>query len=82
MTRIWPGLLGTSQVVKPETILRWHRSGFEAFWRWKSRSRVGRPKLDRELRDLIRRMSGENPFWGAPRIHGELLMATGDVVLR
>jgi hypothetical protein len=63
MTRIWPGLLGTSQVVKPETILRWHRSGFEAFWRWKSRSRVGRPKLDRELRDLIRRMSGENPFW-------------------
>ena len=62
------------QVVKPETILRWHRSGFKAFWRWKSRNRAGRPKIDRELRDLIRRMSRENPLWGAPRIHGELLM--------
>ena len=74
MTRIWPGLLDISQVVKPETILRWHRSGFKAFWRWKSRNRAGRPKVDRELRDLIRRMSKENPLWGAPRIHGELLM--------
>ena len=54
MTRIWPGLLDISRVVKPETILRWHRSGFKAFWRWKSRNRAGRPKVDRELRDLIR----------------------------
>src|SRR5262245_45061543 len=69
MTRSWPGLLDISQVVKPETILRWHRSGFRAFWRWKSRNRVGRPKVDRDLRDLIRRMSRENPLWGAPRIH-------------
>jgi transposase InsO family protein len=74
MTWIWPSLLDISQVVKPETILRWHRSGFRAFWRWKSRSRAGRPKVDRELRDLIGRMSRENPLWGAPRIHGELLM--------
>jgi transposase InsO family protein len=74
MTRIWPSLLEISQVTKPETILRWHRSGFTAFLRWKSRNRVGRPKVDRELRDLIRRMSRENPLWGAPRIHGELLM--------
>ena len=74
MTRIWPGLLDISRVVKPETILRWHRSGFKAFWRWKSRNRAGRPKVDRELRDLIQRMSRENPLWGAPRIHGELLM--------
>ena len=74
MTRIWPGLLDISRVVKPETILRWHRSGFKAFWRWKSRNRAGRPKVARELRDLIRRMSRENPLWGAPRIHGELLM--------
>src|SRR6266704_4826577 len=74
MTRIWPGLLDISRVVKPETILRWHRSGFKAFWRWKSRNRAGRPKVARELRDLIRRMSKENPLWGAPRIHGELLM--------
>src|ERR1700739_3643236 len=74
MTRIWPGLLDISRVVRPETILRWHRSGFKAFWRWKSRNRAGRPKVDPELRNLIRRMSKENPLWGAPRIHGELLM--------
>ena len=57
ITWIWPNLLDLSQVVKPETILRWHRSGFKAFWRWKSRHRAGRPKIDRELRDLIRQMS-------------------------
>jgi transposase InsO family protein len=74
MTRLWPSLLGAAQVVQPETILRWHRAGFTAFWRWKSRKRAGRPKIDRELRDLIRRMSKENPKWGASRIHGELLM--------
>ncbi len=74
MVRLWPSLLGMAKVVQPETILRWHRSGFKAFWRWKSRNRAGRPKVDRELRDLIRRMGRENPLWGAPRIHGELLM--------
>ena len=74
LTRLWPGLLGMAQVVKPETILRWHRAGFKGFWRWKSRSRAGRPKIDRGLRDLMQRMSRENPLWGAVRIHGELLM--------
>ena len=74
MTRLWPSLLSAAQVVQPETILRWHRSGFTAFWRWKSGKRAGRPKIDRSLRDLIRRMSSENPKWGASRIHGELLM--------
>jgi hypothetical protein len=74
MTRLWPSLLGATQIVQPETILRWHRAGFKAFWRWKSRTRAGRPKIDRGLRDLIRRMSKENPMWGASRIHGELLM--------
>ena len=74
MTRLWPSLIGTAQVVQPETILRWHRAGFITFWRWKSRKRAGRPKIDRGLRDLIRRMSKENPQWGASRIHGELLM--------
>ena len=74
MTRLWPSLLYGPCVVQPETILRWHRAGFTAFWSWKSRKRAGRPKIDRELRDLIRRMSKENPKWGAPRIHGELLM--------
>ena len=74
MARLWPDLAGMTQVVQPETILRWHRAGFKAFWRWKSRHRAGRPKIDHELRDLIRRMSMENSLWGAARIHGELLM--------
>jgi transposase InsO family protein len=74
MTRLWPSLIGAVQVVQPETILRWHRAGFKVFWRWKSRNGAGRPKIDRGLRDLIRRMSRENALWGASRIHGELLM--------
>ena len=74
MIRLCPNLLGVAQVVQPETILRWHRAGFKMFWRWKSRNRAGRPKIDRGLRDLIQRMSRENPLWGASRIHGELLM--------
>ena len=74
MTMLWPRLLGIAQLVQPETLLRWHRAGFKAFWRWKSRNRVGRPKIDRGLRDLVQRMSRENPLWGASRIYGELLM--------
>ncbi len=74
MTRLLPSLVCQVQVVQPETILRWHRAGFKAFWRWKSRRRAGRPKIDRGLRELIRRISRENPIWGASRIHGELLM--------
>jgi transposase InsO family protein len=74
ITKLWPSLLGVAKVVQPETILRWHRAGFKVFWRWKSRNRAGRPKIDRGLRDLIQRMSRENPLWGASRIHGELLM--------
>jgi len=74
MVRLWPSLLDVVRVVQPETVLRWHRAGFRIYWRWKSRKRVGRPRIDRGLRDLIRRMSWENPLWGASRIHGELLM--------
>jgi transposase InsO family protein len=74
MIRSCPNLLELAQVVKPETILRWHRAGFRVFWRWKSQNRVGRPRIDRDLRELIRRMSSENLRWGASRIHGELLM--------
>ena len=70
MTRLCPSLLGVIQVVEPATILRWHRAGFKTYWRWKSRKRAGRPRIDRELRNLIRRMSRENPLWGAPRIAG------------
>ncbi len=73
MTWLWPSLLGLSRVVRPDTILRWHRARFRAYWRWKSRARPGRRPVSGELRDLIRRISKENPLWGAPRIHGELL---------
>jgi hypothetical protein len=59
--------------MRPETLVRWHRAGFRRYWRWKSRRRGGRPPVETELRALIRRMSIENPLWGAPRIHGELL---------
>jgi hypothetical protein len=60
-------------IVRPETIIRWHRAGFRAYWRWRSRNRVGRPKVSAELRTLIGEMSRANALWGAPRIHGELL---------
>jgi hypothetical protein len=74
LSRLFPSVLDAIVIVKPETVLRWHRQGFRAYWRWKSWRRGGRPQIDRELRQLIRRMSRENPLWGAPRIHGELLM--------
>src|SRR3984893_14262141 len=71
--RIAPGVLNALVIVKPETVIRWHRAGFRAYWRWKSRQRSGRPKVPLEIRQLIRDMSLANPLWGAPRIHGELL---------
>jgi hypothetical protein len=69
--RIWPGRLDAMVLVKPATVVQWHREGFRLFWRWRSRS--GRPSVEREIRALIRQMSRANPLWGAPRIHGELL---------
>jgi hypothetical protein len=77
--RIAPGVLNALVIVKPETVIRWHRAGFRLFWRWKSRFRVGRPKVPLEIRQLIRNMSLANPLWGAPRIHGELLKLGIDV---
>lgn len=71
--RLWPGVLRSIIVVQPETVVRWHRQGFKAFWRLKSRSARGRPKVPKEIRDLIREISLANPLWGAPRIHGEIL---------
>jgi putative transposase len=70
--RIWPQVINAMALVKPSTVVQWHRGGFRLFWRWRSR-RLGRPRISREIRDLIRRMSRANPLWGAPRIHGELL---------
>ena len=71
--RWFPSILHAITIIRPETLVRWHRAGFRCYWRWKSRSRGGRPKIETDLRALIRRMSMENPLWGAPRIHGELL---------
>jgi hypothetical protein len=71
--RWFPSVLKTITIIRPETLVRWHRTGFRRYWGWKSRSFGGRPKIDADLRALIRRMSAENPLWGAPRIHGELL---------
>ena len=71
--RWFPSVLEVVAIVRPETIIRWHRAGFRAHWRWRSRNRVGRPKVSAELRTLIGEMSRANTLWGAPRIHGELL---------
>ena len=71
--RWFPSVLEVVAIVRPETVIRWHRAGFRAFWRWRSRNRVGRPKVSAELRTLIGEMSRANTLWGAPRIHGELL---------
>jgi hypothetical protein len=71
--RVAPGVLDALKILKPQTVIRWHRAGFRAYWRWKSRPRGGRPKTAADIRQLIRDMSVANSLWGAPRIHGELL---------
>jgi len=74
LSRLWSGWQEALIVVKPDTVVRWHRKGFKLFWRFKSRLRgPGRPPISPDVRDLIRRMAETNPLWGAPRIHGELL---------
>jgi transposase InsO family protein len=77
--RLAPGVLDAVKIIRPETLIRWHRAGFRAFWRWKSRPRGGRPRTPADIRRLIREMSIANPLWGAPRIHGELLKLGIDV---
>jgi hypothetical protein len=71
--RLFPKVRDALAIVKPDTIVRWHRAGFRSYWRWKSRPRGGRPTVPLEIRELIREMSIANPLWGAPRIHGEML---------
>src|SRR5260370_31906097 len=71
--RWFPSILQVLTIIRPETLVRWHRAGFRCYWRWKSRPLGGRPPIDAELRALIQRMSMENRLWGAPRVHGELL---------
>ena len=71
--RWFPSILQVLTIIRPATLVRWHRAGFRCYWRWKSCPLGGRPQIETKLRVLIRRMSVENPLWGAPRIHGELL---------
>jgi hypothetical protein len=74
LSRLWPGWRGALVIVRPETVIAWHRKGFRVYWTWKSRrGKPGRPPASVEVRALIRQMSRENQLWGAPRIHGELL---------
>src|ERR1700746_1099824 len=77
--RLFPKMCEALAIVQPDTVIRWHRTGFRLYWRWKSRRRCGRPAVSLEIRQLIREMSIASPLWGAPRIHGELLMLGVDV---
>ncbi len=79
LSRLWTGWQGTLIVVKPQTVIAWHRKGFKLYWTWKSRKEGGRPRLDVTIRRLIRQMANDNATWGAPRIHGELLKLGFDV---
>jgi transposase InsO family protein len=79
LSRLVPTILDALTMIRPDTVIRWHRAGFRAYWRWKSGPHGGRPRTSREIRQLIRDMSIANPLWGAPRIHGELLKLGIDV---
>ena len=72
LSRLWKDWREALIILKPETVIKWHREGFRLYWRWKSKAPIGRPPIDREIRELIRRISRENPLWGAPRIQSEL----------
>jgi putative transposase len=79
LSRLWADWRSSLMIVKPDTVVRWHQQGFKLYWRWKSRGKPGRPKIDAEIRSLIRRMCRENATWGAPRIHSELQLLGYDV---
>ena len=74
LSRLWSDWRTSLVIVKPATVIRWHREGLRLYWHWKSRGEPGRPKINAEVRQLIRRMSLENPIWGAPRIQSELAL--------
>jgi len=79
LSRFWSDWRSSLVIVKPGTVVAWHRKGFRLYWTWKSRQRIGRPKINTEVREIIQKMSRANPLWGAPRIHGELLKLGLDV---
>jgi putative transposase len=79
LSHLWKNWREVLIIVKPETVIKWHRQGFKLYWRWKSKAPVGRPKIDKEIRELIRKMSRENPLWGVPRIQAELRLLGFDL---
>jgi putative transposase len=79
LSQLWKNWRQVLIIVKPETVIKWHRQGFKLYWRWKSKAPVGRPKIDKEIRELIKRMSLENPLWGTPRIQSELRLLSFDL---
>jgi transposase InsO family protein len=81
LSGLWPNWRSVLAIVQPETVIKWHQMGFKLYWKWKSRhgGKPGRPPIEREIHSLIRRMSRENPTWGAPRILSELLLLGHDV---
>src|SRR5437667_112174 len=80
LSRLWRDWRSALAIVKPETVVAWHRAAFRLFWTWKVRcGKPGRPVISSEVRDLIRKICRENPGWGAPRIHGELLKLGIDI---
>ena len=72
LSSLWKDWRDALIIVKPDTVIKWHRAGFRLYWRWKSKTLIGRPPIDKEIRELIRRISRENPLWGSPRIQSEL----------
>ena len=80
LSKLWKDWREVLVIVKPDTVVKWHRQGFKLYWKWKSRARgVGRPQIDQEIRELIKRMSRENPLWGVPRIQSELRLLGYDL---
>ena len=73
LSQVWLGGRSALHILRPETVIGWHRRGFRVFWTWRSQPRTGRPGVPLDVRTLIRELSSANPLWGAPRIHGELL---------
>ena len=79
LSQFWKNWREVLIIVKPETVIKWHRQGFKLYWRWKSKAPLGRPKIDKEIRELIGKMSRENPLWGVPRIQAELRLLGYDL---
>jgi hypothetical protein len=79
LSQLWKNWREVLIIVKPETVIKWHRQGFKLYWRWKSKAPLGRPKIDKEIRELIKRMSLENPLWGTPRTQSELSLLGFDL---